>query len=98
MLDAHDKCSDFSWEEWHDQRLFEALYAVFPKSVDQLPFESIESQFRKMKIRFQLHEGTNSLLPFTMQITKIFANMIGESSISTERSKGLVKILLSLFP
>jgi len=97
MLDAHGICSDGSWGDWNDQKLFESLYSAFPKFGDQMPFESIESRLKKIKMSFKLDQGANSLLSFTRPVEELM-NTLDEDSLTEEFSKGLLKILMSRFP
>ena len=98
ILEALDLCSGNAWEDWPNIKFFEALRTIFPKSNDQTPFESIENQIRKTKMLFNLEVGAKSLLNFTGNIGSIIQNATEEGSLSSERSKGLIKVLLQLFP
>ena len=97
MLDAHAICSDESWTEWNDQKLFEALYSAFPKSGDQRPFESVECRLTKTNMAFKLAQGASSLFPFTKTVKELL-NTLEEDSVTDELSKSLLKILMSRFP
>jgi len=63
-----------------------------------MPFESIEGKLKKLELYLKLDEGANSLISFTCPWDELTNKTLEPASLTEEHSKGLLKILMSLFP